>query len=160
MQSSMVSRVRFSTQFAKRWKAWRASCAEMNDLGTFGVNEVEHRTHGVGAARLLLRRTGVLAAVAFLSFGTASAQAQEPALQRGLAFVRNNCGRCHSIDKVSPSPLVIAPPFRDLHKRYPIESLQEALAEGIQTGHQNMPEFRLEPDQIGDVIAYLKTLEK
>ena len=105
-------------------------------------------------------RTGALAAVAFLSFGAASAQAQEPALQRGLAFVRNNCARCHSIDKVSLSPLAIAPPFRDLHKRYPIESLQEAFAEGIQTGHQNMPEFRLEPDQIGDVIAYLKTLEK
>jgi len=90
----------------------------------------------------------------------ASAQAQEPSLQRGLAFVRNNCAGCHAIDKVSLSPLAIAPPFRELHKRYPVESLQEALAEGIQTGHQNMPEFRLEPDQIGDVIAYLKTLER
>ena len=39
-------------------------------------------------------------------------------------------------------------------------ALQEAFAEGIRTGHQNMPEFRLEGDQIGDVIAYLKTLEK
>jgi len=66
---------------------------------------------------------------------------------------------CHAIDKVSLSPLGIAPPFRDLHKRYPIYSLQEAFAEGIQTGHQNMPEFRLDPDQIGNVIAYLKTLE-
>jgi cytochrome c len=71
-----------------------------------------------------------------------------------------NCAQCHAIDKVSLSPLKIAPPFRTLHLRYPVESLQEAFAEGIQTGHQNMPEFRLDPDQIGDVIAYFKTLEK
>ena len=28
----------------------------------------------------------------------------------------------------------------------------------IVTGHNEMPEFRLEPDQIGDFIAFLKTL--
>jgi mono/diheme cytochrome c family protein len=77
-----------------------------------------------------------------------------------LNFVRANCARCHATDRVSPSPLAIAPPFRELHKRYPVESLQEAFAEGIQTGHQNMPEFRLGPDQIGDVIAFFKTLER
>ena len=90
-------------------------------------------------------------------FALASAHAQST--QRGLNFVRANCARCHSIDKVSESPLRIAPPFRTLHLKYPIESLQEAFAEGIRTGHQNMPEFRLEGDQIGDVIAFLKTLE-
>jgi len=37
--------------------------------------------------------------------------------------------------------------------------LQEALAEGISTGHPTMPEFRLEPDQVNDVISYLKSLE-
>lgn len=89
---------------------------------------------------------------------TANAQAQS--VQRGLNFVRANCARCHSVDKFTESPLKIAPPFRELHKRYPIESLQEAFAEGIRTAHQNMPEFRLEPEQIGDVIAYLKTLER
>jgi cytochrome c len=61
---------------------------------------------------------------------------------------------------VSASPLKIAPPFRTLHRRYPVENLQEAFAEGIQTGHENMPEFRFEPDQIGDLMAYFKTLEK
>jgi cytochrome c len=90
----------------------------------------------------------------------AASNAEAQSVQRGLNFVRANCARCHSIDKASESPLKIAPPFRTLHLRYPIESLQEAFAEGIRTGHQNMPEFRLEGDQIGDVIAYLKTLEK
>ena len=88
-----------------------------------------------------------------------SAAATSPAEQRGKTFALNNCARCHSIDKVSPSPLKIAPPFRTLHKRYPIETIAEALAEGIQTGHPPMPEFRLDPDQIHDLLAYLKTLE-
>ena len=87
----------------------------------------------------------------------ASAQAERA--QRGLTFARVNCARCHSIDKVSPSPLAVAPPFRTLHQRYPVETLEEALAEGIVTGHPTMPEFRLEPDQIGNFIAFLKTLE-
>ena len=57
------------------------------------------------------------------------------------------------------SPLRIAPPFRTLHERYPIDDLAEALAEGIVTGHPTMPEFRLDPAQINDVIAYLKSLQ-
>jgi len=100
----------------------------------------------------------LLSALLLSTFAASHAGAQS--VQRGLNFVRANCARCHAIDKASESPLKIAPPFRDLHLRYPVESLQEAFAEGIRTGHQNMPEFRLEGDQIGDVIAYLKTLEK
>jgi len=74
--------------------------------------------------------------------------------------VRTHCSRCHSVDRVSNSPLAIAPPFRTLHERYPVESLQESLAEGIVTGHPTMPEFRLDPGQVADVIAYLKSLER
>src|SRR5712672_2217217 len=88
-----------------------------------------------------------------------SALAASPSEERGKAFALNNCARCHSIDRVTQSPLKIAPPFRALHKRYPIETLGEALAEGIETGHPTMPAFQLEPDQIGDLLAYLKTLE-
>ena len=83
----------------------------------------------------------------------------DPDAQRGQTFVRTNCSQCHSIDKVSPSPLNIAPPFRTLHLRYPVEHLAEALAEGIVTGHPSMPEFKLDPGQIRDVIAFLKSLE-
>ena len=83
-----------------------------------------------------------------------------PAEQRGKAFAQNNCARCHSIDRVSPSPLTIAPPFRTLHLRYNVETLDEALGEGIVTGHPSMPEFKLDPDQIHDFIAFLKSLER
>jgi cytochrome c len=87
------------------------------------------------------------------------ALAVSPAEQRGQTFAQNNCARCHSIDRVTESPLKIAPPFRTLHLRYPIESLAEAFAEGIVTGHPTMPEFQLDPDQIHDLLSYLKSLE-
>jgi cytochrome c len=83
-----------------------------------------------------------------------------PAAQRGLVLVQANCARCHAIRRVGGSPLKIAPPFRRLHLRYPVEDLQEPLAEGIITGHPTMPEFRFDPGQVGDVIAYLKSLER
>lgn len=100
--------------------------------------------------------TGCLAAILIM---TGSALAITPAEQRGKNFVVTNCSRCHAVDKVSPSPLKIAPPFRELHRKYPVEMLQESLAEGIFTGHPTMPMFRLEPDQINDVLSYLKSLE-
>ena len=87
------------------------------------------------------------------------ALAASPAEQRGRTFALNNCSKCHSIDRVTQSPLKIAPPFRILHTRYPIETLAESLAEGIMTGHPTMPQFQLDPDQINDLLAYLKTLE-
>lgn len=95
-----------------------------------------------------------------LIFGASAYAQMDPKQQRGLAYARANCERCHSIDKVTESPLKLAPPFRELHNRYPVETLEEALGEGIVTGHPNMPEFRLEPDQIGDLISYLKSLER
>ena len=87
------------------------------------------------------------------------ALAAPTAEQRGKAYARANCARCHAIDRRSESPLKIAPPFRTLHQRYAIDSLEEALAEGIYTGHADMPAFELEPDQIHDLLSYLKTLE-
>jgi len=111
--------------------------------------------HGVEAAMI----GRILMPVAFTLITLTPAAAASPQEQRGKIFALNNCAKCHSIDRASPSPLKIAPPFRTLHKRYPIETLGEALAEGISTGHPTMPAFQLEPDQIGDLLAYLKTLE-
>ena len=88
------------------------------------------------------------------------ARVQSRSAQRGLVFARIHCAQCHAIDKVSPGPLKIAPPFRMLHPRYPVGSLEEALREGIVTGHPSMPEFRLDPGQFGDLIGFLKALER
>ena len=94
-----------------------------------------------------------------MSASTPALAQQSPAAQRGLTFVRVHCAQCHSIDKVGESPLTIAPPFHTLHLKFPIESLQRRLSEGITANHPTMPQFRLDADQINDVIAYLKSLE-
>jgi cytochrome c len=87
-------------------------------------------------------------------------QVTEGRIQRGQVFAQTNCAKCHAIGRFGESPLSIAPPFRTLHNRYPIENLTEAFAEGIVTGHPTMPEFRLDVAQINDLIAYLKSLER
>ena len=107
----------------------------------------------------LLTRAALALLVCGAALSGAHAQQQDPAAQRGLAFVKTNCARCHSIDKLSPSSLKAAPPFRTLHQRYPVDSLAEAMAEGIVTGHPTMPEYQLDPGQIADVLAFLRTLQ-
>ena len=88
-----------------------------------------------------------------------SAMAMDAAERRGFVFVNANCAGCHAVGRYGASPLPIAPPFRTLHERYPVEDLEESLVEGIVTGHPTMPQFKLDPDQAQNVIAYLKSLE-
>jgi cytochrome c len=52
----------------------------------------------------------------------------------------------------------LAPPFRDLARRYAIEALGEALAEGIVVGHPAMPRFTFEPREIDALLAFLSDL--
>jgi mono/diheme cytochrome c family protein len=96
-----------------------------------------------------------------LSVGLAWTSAAQPSsVDRGRTFVMQNCSPCHSIQNTGESPNPQAPPLRDLHKRYAVEGLAEAFAEGIYVGHSSMPQFRLEPMTIGDLIDYLKSLEQ
>jgi hypothetical protein len=43
--------------------------------------------------------------------------------------------------------------------RFPIKDPRWPLAEGITAKHLTMPQFRLDADQILDLLTYLKTLE-
>jgi mono/diheme cytochrome c family protein len=105
----------------------------------------------VTAGALLLRLLPVANAV----------HAEDGEAERGRAFAQAHCARCHAIGPSGESPLPKAPPFRTLHQRYPVEYLTEALAEGLRTGHPAMPQFdELEPEQVDDLIAYLKSLER
>ncbi len=102
------------------------------------------------------------AAVLLCAFVVSPARCENltPEAQKGFSILSANCARCHAIGKTGDSPFKPAPPFRTLHNRYPVESLEESLGEGIVTGHPAMPEFQFEPDQVGDIIAYLKSLER
>jgi cytochrome c len=106
-----------------------------------------------------------LSAIALLLATAASAITPEPGdVERGHDFAKANCASCHAIEKTGGSPYEPAPPFRKLHEKYDVEGLAEALAEGIVVGDHDgprqMPEFVLEPDEIDDLLAYLKSLEK
>lgn len=108
------------------------------------------------AARKLTRRLGQAAVVFVLS--AAAGPALSGDAERGRELARALCGRCHAIAPGQTSPLPHAPPFADIVRRYPVESLAEALAEGLVTGHPAMPEVRLEPRALADFLAYLESL--
>ena len=80
-------------------------------------------------------------------------------IRDGKALVETNCAQCHGVGETDASPHPAAPPFRELSERYPIDALEEAFAEGIVTGHEDMPEFEATPQQIADIIAYLASIQ-
>ncbi len=77
----------------------------------------------------------------------------------GLPLAQDHCARCHTISGTSTSPLSVAPTFAEIVERYPPRDLEEGLAEGVVTGHPEMPEFIFTPDEIENFIAYLKALQ-
>lgn len=78
----------------------------------------------------------------------------------GHAILTEKCARCHAIERTGDSPLAQAPRFRELHKKYPVANIAEALAEGIVTGHPDMPSTPFVQDEIDAIIAYLESLSK
>jgi len=75
-------------------------------------------------------------------------------------LLQKQCGACHAVGRTGDSPRADTPPFRQLARRYPVESLEEALGEGLLTGHPEMPEFSFDTDEVGDIIAYLKSIQQ
>ena len=90
----------------------------------------------------------------------AIAQNDPAILQRGQELLAANCARCHAIGRTGDGSHPAAPAFRTLSQRYPIEGLAEALAEGLSVGHPDMPEFVFEPDEIGAILDYLKSIQE
>ena len=88
---------------------------------------------------------------------TLPAAAQD--LKRGEKLLTDACGSCHAVGR-GGSADKNAPAFRTLGRRYLIESLEEALAEGFMSGHPAMPEFQFDADDVGAIIAYLKSIQQ
>lgn len=103
-----------------------------------------------------------LAAGLVLAGSALAAPAVSGSVARGGAFVRAHCSLCHAVGRTGISSYPPAPPFRTLHERYNVENLAEAFAEGVVVAHKGprqMPEFVLSPEEVDDLIAYLKSLE-
>jgi len=78
---------------------------------------------------------------------------------KGRTLLEANCARCHAIGADDESKHKEAPPFRVVVTRYPPDNLAEALAEGLISGHPDMPEFVFEPDEVEAITAYLGSLK-
>jgi cytochrome c len=101
-----------------------------------------------------------LAACVLVAVGAAMAAAAEKDLTaKGEALVKENCARCHAIGKEGDSPHPEAPPFRMLSSKYPVEDLAESLAEGIVSGHPDMPIFAFTPTDVAAIIDYLNSIQ-
>jgi cytochrome c len=124
------------------------------------------RLRMMGADSMPLRESlaATILSLALASVAASAARA-EPAREdlnqreQGANLVNRNCGACHATGRSDSSPLAQAPAFRDLHQRYSIEALGEALAEGMLTGHPSMPEFRFAPSEVAAIITYLQSIQ-
>ena len=102
----------------------------------------------------------LIAASLLLLLGAPLAWAVEKDLTaKGQVLVRENCSRCHAIGKEGDSPHPDAPPFRTLSSKYPVTDLAESLAEGIVSGHPDMPVFVFEPTDVEAIIEYLQSIQ-
>ncbi|HRD78476.1 MAG TPA: cytochrome c [Hyphomicrobiaceae bacterium] len=95
--------------------------------------------------------------VALPAIGTVVAQ-DGAQVARGRQLLEAQCARCHAVGASDASPVKQAPALRQLRRRYPVDALAEALAEGIITGHPGMPEFAFQANDVAAIIAYLKSL--
>jgi mono/diheme cytochrome c family protein len=95
-----------------------------------------------------------------LSMAPALGQGSTTPPTRGESLLEANCARCHAIGPTGASPHSDAPPFRTLSRKYQIEGLAEALAEGLSVGHPDMPEFVFEPDEVGAILDYLQSIQQ
>ena len=81
-------------------------------------------------------------------------------LKHGEELLVKNCASCHAVGRNGESSNKLAPPFRTLGQRYPVESLEESLGEGIMSGHPDMPEFKFDARDVGAIIVYLKSIQQ
>lgn len=116
------------------------------------------------------RRLSTLAVLALtMGAGLSHAQTDGPQ-QRGRRLAQTYCGQCHALGG-GPSPMPDAPPFAQLHRRYPPggglgDLLGEGMIapavpqeEGVSTRHPRMPQVRLDEDQVSDLVVFLQSAQ-
>ena len=101
-----------------------------------------------------------VALIALLLAGLSCSAVAAENPKRGEDLLKRDCASCHAVGRTGESTHKFAPAFRTLGQRYPVESLEEALGEGIMSGHPDMPEFKFDADDVGDIIAFLKSIQQ
>lgn len=90
----------------------------------------------------------------------ADAEPSAEMLAEGRVLIEDSCGACHSVTVDDESAHEDAPALRKLSASYPVEALAEALAEGIMTGHPDMPVLDFQVEEIDQIIAYLESIQE
>jgi cytochrome c len=105
-------------------------------------------------------RLGCIATVTIVGVAALGQAATAQSAKHGEELLVKNCASCHAVGRNGESSNRLAPPFRTLGQRYPVESLEESLGEGIMSGHPDMPEFKFDASDVGAIIAYLKSIQQ
>ncbi len=99
-----------------------------------------------------------VALCAVVSWSSAGWAEMSEQAEAGRDLAERFCSRCHAIGPEGRSPHDSAPPFSQIVARGNVQNLEEALGEGIIVGHPDMPQFQFSPRNVGELIAYLKSL--
>ena len=91
--------------------------------------------------------------------GVSQAGVDPVLVTEGRKVAQGRCASCHAIDRVSASPLVSAPPLREVLTIYEDE---EALAvrfiDGMRVGHNEMPLIDLSVKEADQLILYIRSI--
>jgi cytochrome c len=83
-----------------------------------------------------------------------------PSVRRGKTFARLTARIVIQSTSSLEVPCILRLRFELFTSGIQSNRIEDALGEGLSTGHPSMPEFRLDAGQIGDFISFLKSLEQ
>jgi len=100
-------------------------------------------------------------ALAACAATTVVPRANSAVVERGHQIALDRCAGCHAVEPGKASPVPDAPEFSRLSQMWPIDQLDAGIRKGITAGHQQnpMPVLVLQPDELDDLIAYIRTIQ-
>lgn len=104
-----------------------------------------------------MKLTFVCAAAALLG-SCFAANAQDADIEAGAAYAEQVCAACHAVlANEQYSPLPQAPTFQSVADTPGMTEL--ALSVWLQSSHPTMPNIILTPDELRNVVAYIRSLK-
>jgi len=137
-------------------KFCRRRRSALGQMASFSVGQLASKRMHLEVA---MRTAVFYFPIVFLFCWAGESQAQSRTdIAAGRQIAERICAHCHAIGLHGQSTHPDAPPFRQIAAKGNFENLEEALGEGIVVGHPDMPQFRFKPQEVGALIAYLKSL--
>jgi cytochrome c len=99
----------------------------------------------------VLRLLALGAVVTWCATGTALA-----APSRGEVLSQQWCSQCHAVEPGQQSPNPKAPVFSAIAAEP--SATEYSLHVFLQTTHTTMPNFKIDPDDIDDIVGYIRSL--